>query len=280
VIAKKLSLIFEIPWVADFRDYWTSLKAEDYFESDSRKHQAQELLDEIKNSSKSVMAVNESVATYVGAQSVITNSYDSKLAKLWRTPANRKIFTIGIFGTISDLTPIEPLLTVLQTVKKNRPEIYSHIRVLQVGQVDAKWLNKKINEFGMEDIFHIREFQTRGKAIELLSEAAMFYVGVSPDRGFGLTTNRIFTLLSSGRPILAYAAAGSELNRIISHSADSFRYDGGRIEEAGRFLSETAEKYLNGDLSIDSGASSVREFSSERMLEKFVTLFNQTLNGK
>jgi glycosyltransferase involved in cell wall biosynthesis len=278
VIAQELAQVSGIPWVADFRDFWTSYKAEDYFDSDSKKNKAKELLDEIKSFANSIVAVNESVARYVGAKSVVTNCYDSNLAKQWKKPQLKHRFTIGVFGTISDLTPIEPLLMVLQTVKKSRPEIYSHIRVFQVGQVDSKWLKQKVKDFGLKDIFDIREFQTRAKAIELLSEAALFYVGVSPEQGFGLTTNRIFTLLSSGRPILAYTVSGSEFDRIISHSVNSFRFDDSNTAEAGRYLSQTAQKYFNGDLSIDVEPASVREFSSDRMVEKFVTLFNRAID--
>ncbi len=280
VIAKELSRLSGIPWVGDFRDFWTSFKAEDYLDSDAGQQKAKQLLDELKSSANSIIAVNDSVAKYVGAPSVITNSYDSKLVKLWRRPSKRDTFTIGVFGTISWLTPVEPLLEVLRTVKKNRPEVYAQIKVLQVGQVDFKWFKEKINEYELEDIFEIRQYQSRIKAVELLSEAAMFYVGVSPDKGFGLTTNRIFTLMSSGRPILAYASGGSELDRVISHTDNSFRFDDTRIVEAGSYLSQMAGKYFKGDMPIDIEPESVREFSSDRMVEKFAGLFDRVLSEK
>ena len=278
VIAKKLSQEFGIPWVADFRDFWTSYKAEKYFfDSDGKREKARQFLDETKNSAKSIVAVNESVAKYVGAKSVITNCYDSNLAKLWKQPRNKDRFTIGVFGTISELTPIHPLEAVLQSVKKNDPAIYSHIQVLWVGQTDEEFHKNELEKIGLNEIFDFKGFQPRAKAIELLSEAAMFYLGVS-GLGFGLTTNRIFTLLSSGRPILAYTETGSEFNRIMSNSANSFLFNDFKIEEAAIFLSKTVKQYLNGDLPVDIEPASVREFSSDRMVEKFAALFNQAID--
>ncbi len=280
VVAKELSQEYGIPWVADFRDFWTSYKAERYFfNSDAKRQKAKQLLNDIKSSAKSIVAVNDSVAKYVGADSVITNCYDSQLAKLWKKPRTKDIFTIGVFGTISELTPIYPLIEVLKSVKQNEPEIYSRIRVLQVGQTNEEFHKDELKKIGLNEIFDFRGFQPRAKAIEILSEAALFYLGVS-DLGFGLTTSRIFTLLSSGRPILAYTESGSEFDRIMSNSANSFLFNDFKIEEARKVLSKTVEKYLNGDLSIDVEPASIREFSSERMVEKFATLFKQALNDE
>ncbi len=280
VIAKELSQASGIPWVADFRDFWTSIKAEDYFSSDAKRKEAKALLDEIKSTAKSITAVNESVGEYVGAKSVIANCYDAELAKRWRKPNFNDRFTIGVFGTISNLTPVEPLLKALRSVKQNSPNIYSHLRVLQVGQIDTELLERKMREFELDGILDINRYQAREKAVELLSEAALFYIGTSLEQGFGLTTNRIFTLLSSGRPMLAYTQQGSELDRIISQSTNSFRFDESNVDEAGSYIWQTAEKYLKGDLSIDIEPSSVREYSSERMVKKFGALFNQVLSEK
>jgi len=279
VIAQELAQVSGIPWVADFRDFWTSYKAEDYFNSEQKIQKAKELLGEIKNSAKAVVAVNESVGNYVGAHNIIVNSYDSRLAKHWRFPVDKSKFTIGVFGTLSELTPIEPLLKVLKQLKKSRPDLFSKIKVLQVGQVDRDWLKRHIAEYELQTIFDIKQYQSRKTAIELLSEAALFYVGVS-DLGFGLTTNRIFTLLSSGRLILAYTESGSELDRIIKHSANSFRFGDDNIIEAERYLSQAAQKYFNGDLAIDIEPASIREFSSERMVEKFVRVFDLVMPTK
>ncbi len=280
VIAKELSQEAGIPWVADFRDFWTSINAEEYFGSDAKRKKAKELLDEIIISAKSIVAVNESVAAYVGAKSVISNCYDAELAKRWRKPRIKDKFTIGVFGTVSDLTPIEPLLKVLHLVKQNRPDIYSHLHVLQVGHIETELLKKKASEFGLDIIFYFNGYQAREKAVELLSEAAMFYIGTSLEHGFGLTTNRIFTLLSSGRPILAFSRLGSELDRINLQYSSSFRFDESSFAEAGNYLSQNAQKYLNGDLSIDIEPLSARKYSSDKMVEKFAALFNQVLAEK
>ncbi len=277
VIAKELSRVSGIPWVADFRDYWVSLKAEDFFSSENDRANASRLLNEIKSSANAIVAVNESVGNYVGAKSVIPNCYDSQLARLWRIPEDKSQFTIGVFGTIGELTPIEPLLKVMQLLKQLRPDLYLKIRILQVGQVDMIRLKRQIAEYGLQGIFEIKQYQKRKKAIEFLSDAAMFYIGVSLNKGKGLSTNRIFTLLSSGRPILAYAGSGSELDRIISPYHKSQRFDDGSIREAANFLLRMAEEFLSGNSSFKIEPDYAKEFSDDKMVEKFVSVFEQIL---
>jgi len=280
MVASELAKSSNIPWVADFRDYWTSYKAEECFDNESKKARAKVLLNEIKSSAKAIVAVNQSVADYVGASVIISNSYDSKLAKNWRSPLNKDMFTIGVFGTISELTPVEPLLKVLAALKNEKGKLYSHIRVIQVGLAEVTSLKSRLREFGLENVFDLHGYQPREKAIEILSEAAIFYIGVNPKTGFGLTSNRVFTLLSSGRPMLAFAGKGSELDKILAPTGNAFRFDDNSVQAVVEFLAKKIESYLTGNSNFVSEPDYAKEYSSDRMVEKFARLFDQVPSSK
>lgn len=277
LVAQKCSHVLGIPWAADFQDYWVLEKAEVHFESTKSKQKAKQLLTNIRSSASAVVANNESVGQYVGATSIIPNCYDSELVALWRTPTTRDRFVIGLFGTIAESNPVDPLLKVLDSIKKRRPNLFSKIRVLQVGQVDLRWLAQQLIDYEQQHIFEIRQYQSRKKAIELLSEAALFYFGLSADQGWGITPIRIYTLLASGRPILAYAPAGSEIDKIVAKYKNSFRFDDNAIDKASDFVCRQAERFLKGDLSFNIVPDGVARFSSERMVEKFARLFDEVL---
>ncbi|MCH7690629.1 MAG: glycosyltransferase [candidate division Zixibacteria bacterium] len=149
--------------------------------------------------------------------------------------------------------------------------------VLQVGQVDLHWLNQQLIDYEQQDIFEIRQYQSRKKAIELLSDAALFYFGLSADEGQGITPIRIYTLLTSGRPLLAYAPSGSEIDKIVAKHKNSFRFDDNAIDKASDFVCRQAERFLKGDLSFNILPDGVAQFSSERMVEKFARLFDEVL---
>ena len=277
LVAKECSHVLGIPWAADFQDYWVLEKAEVHFKSAKSKQKAKQLLTEIKSNACAVVANNESVGQYVGATSIIHNCYDSELAALWRTPTRRDRFVIGLFGTIAESNPVDPLLKVLDSIKKRRPNLFSKIRVLQVGQVDLPWLKQQLIDYEQQDIFEIRQYQSRKKAIELLSEAALFYFGLSADKGQGITPIRVYTLLASGRPILAYAPSGSEIDKVVAKYEYGFRFDDSTIDKASDFVCRQAERFFSGDLSFNIVPDYVAQFSSERMVEKFARLFDEVL---
>lgn len=277
LVAQKLHNEFDIPWVADFTDFWVSQKAEDYFNSERRVVQAKKLLREIKEDSDSVVAVNASCGEYVGAASIIPNCYDSDFVNLWNLPASDETFTIGVFGTISNLTPIEPLLKVLQQIREKQKNVFDRIKVLQVGQVDLEWLSRQLSAYALHGIFDVRQYQSRAAAIKLLAQSSVFYIGIASDSGFGITPGRVFTLLASGRPLLAYAPSGSEIDKIVAKNKNSLRFDDSTINKASDFVCRQAERFFSGDLSFNIVPDDVAQFSSERMAEKFARLFDEVL---
>ena len=277
LVAQKLHNEFDIPWVADFTDFWVSQKAEDYFNSERRVVQAKKLLREIKEDSDSVVAVNASCGEYVGAASIISNCYDSDFVNLWNLPASHETFTIGVFGTISNLTPIEPLLKVLQQIREKQKNVFDRIKVLQVGQVDVEWLSRQLSAYALHGIFDVRQYQSRAAAIKLLAQSSVFYIGIASDSGFGITPGRVFTLLASGRPLLAYAPSGSEIDKIVAKNKNSLRFDDSTINKASEFVCRQAERFFSGDLSFNIVPDDVAQFSSERMAEKFARLFDEVL---
>ena len=280
VVAKEIHISLKIPWVADFTDFWVSLKAENHFDSELKVAKAKNLLAEIKSSADLVVAVNESCGEYVGAEQIISNCYDSDLAKLWNPLADAATFTIGVFGTLSDLTPIEPLLRVLQYVREKWKPVFDKLKVLQVGQVDVHWLNRQLESYKIQDKFEVKQFQNRSLAIQLLSRSSLFYLGISRDQGKGITPGRIFSLLASGRPILAYAPPESEIDKIISKASNSFRFEDKSLDQASEFLSRQVDKWSSGEVRFATEPDYAKEYSSKNMVRKFANLFDKLVASR
>jgi len=279
VIAMKTSLKSNIPWVADFQDFWVLKKAEEYFVSDVHKNKAKELLSQIKASSKSIVANNQSVADYVGADTVISNSFESELVKLWRPPLSREDFVIGLFGSLGDLNPIAPMLEVLTIIKEINRNLYDKTKVLQVGQVDKNWLTEQLVRQGHKDKFEFMGFQDRKKAVQILSESALFYFGLAAEIGSGVIPIRLYTLLASGRPILVFAPPGSEVDNLLTGTGSGFSFDKNGFEEAAQFVIERAEKYETDITSFTEIPEYAQQFSSDKMVERFARLFDRLLNS-
>ena len=97
LVGMKLSREFKLPWIADFRDFWTGYKAEDWFQSENQIKKAQELMQEITATATTVTVVNPAIADYLGRGEVVYNSFDDDRARLWKRPEG-KDFIVGVLG--------------------------------------------------------------------------------------------------------------------------------------------------------------------------------------
>lgn len=276
LVAQTLAREFNRPWLADFRDYWAgTVHTPEVFYHDRprRLRQAKDLLARIRERATALTAVNAGVADYVGAGRVIPNSYDVALNALWTLPEERGNFVVGVLGTINDVTPIEPLFRVLAELREASPDLFEHIRVLHVGDIDPARLETLVSEYRLQG--RVRSMGLRGRAgtIRLLSQSSLMYLGVASRREAGLSTGRIYTMLASGRPLLAHAPDGSEIDRLIADTGAGhvFFEKGG---EAVRYLRSQVQSWAEGSLDMAPNPPYASPYSSRVMAEKFARVLD------
>lgn len=279
LVAGKLSKEFNVPWAADFRDYWTSFKPENWYDNERSIKKAYGLMEKIRGEASSITTINETIAEYLGGANVIYNSYDDNLGELWKTPNKKDNFVVGLFGTFNELCPVTPLLEVLNRIRESSKHLFEKIRLLQVGDVDRTWLLEKLDEFDMADKCQMVSFQPRYEAVKLLSDCSLFYLGVPEKRDAGLSTGRIYLLLASGRPILAAVPTGSEIGKLVETSGNGFCFQDDNIEDAVEYLIGIIESFSSGTLNIKSLPDYAVKFSSENMVKKFAELFDTILSS-
>jgi len=278
LVARKLSKEFNVPWVADFRDYWTSFKPEDWYDNERKIKKAYGLIEKIREEASSVTTINETIAEYLGGADVIYNSYDDNLGKLWKTPDKKDNFVVGLFGTFNELCPVTPLLEVLNRIRESSESLFGKIKLLQVGDVDRAWLLEKLNEFKMADKCQIASFKPRHEAVGLLSDCSLFYLGVPDKRNAGLSTGRIYLLLASGRPILAAVPSGSEIGKLIEASGNGYCFRNENIDKAVEYLTGLIESFSASTLNIKPLPDYAVKYSSDNMVKKFAGLFENILS--
>ncbi len=269
LVARQLARESHLPWVADFRDFWTSYPLEDTFADARSRSRAQQLLKVIKSEATALTTVNESIAGYLGGASVIANSFDPDIARAWQIPSKRDEFVIGLFGTFNHIYPVEPLLKVLASFRAASPDLFSKVRLLQVGNVDEIWLSEQLTEYGLNTICEFRGFHPRREALKLLSEAAMFYIGLPSEKEQAFTTGRIFYLLASGRPLLAAVPWESEIANLVRESSHGFCFTDDTLAEATSYVTSQTEAWVEGRTALEVLPDYSQKYSSTRMAEEF-----------
>lgn len=275
LVAMKLAAECRLPWLADFRDFWTSYPAAESYDSKRFVRRALKLRERIRNRCDRMTAVNLSAADYLGADEVIPNGYDEDLAALWEAPDSMQ-FTIGLFGSFdANLVPIRPLLDVLAKLREGSPDLFNKIRLLQVGSVASDWLTVELEQFGMTALCEMHSFQPRQDAIRLLSTTSAFYFGLSSQSGSGIIPSRLFEILASGRPILSAVSPESEVEKLIQSTGNGYCFTETSTDGVVKYLSDLITDFGRGQLVITPCPDYSKPYTASRMVEKFAQLLDQ-----
>jgi glycosyltransferase involved in cell wall biosynthesis len=275
LVAKQLSVEFNTPWIADFRDFWTLHKAEETYQDQKQAVKALDLLETIRKQASYVTAVNPPIAEYVKADEVIYNSYDSDLARLWQMPKSSEHCVIGLLGTLNEICPVQPLLKVLAVVRETELDLFNRIKLLQVGRVDVKWLQAQLEQYNLTDRCQLHMFQKRADTISILSQASLFFLGLPSQKQRGVTPGRIYILLASGRPILAAVPTGSEVEKLVEQSGTGFCFTDGNINAAAAYLCKQITLFERKALKFVVQPDYAKAFSSENLAKNFARLFDR-----
>jgi len=270
LVARKLSREFSIPWVADFRDYWTAYRVEDLYASRPRRiKRGQKLLTSIRNEAAGITAINGSIGEYAGATDIIYNSFDCDLARQWTAPQQGGDYLIGVLGTLNDIYPVRSLLRVLNTLRTAHHDLFDRVKVIQVGSYDGNWLKAQLEEFNLIDKFELFGFQKREETIKLLSRTSLLYIGLPSVREKGFSTGRIYTMLSSGRPILAAVPPNGEIARLIDISNNGHCFFDDTENTAVSYLAEQIKRFHRGELLVQLQPDYAQPFASDMMARRF-----------
>ncbi|MFZ1684460.1 MAG: hypothetical protein WAU88_10080 [Candidatus Zixiibacteriota bacterium] len=277
LVACKLAKETKIKWVADFRDFWTSTTIDDYYGRSPRAERAYDLLRFIHDQSTCMTAVNNSVASYVGADEVISNGYDPVMAQNWKAPEFGQKFAIGILGTLGEWNPVDPLIDLLQAVISTRGCDPSKLSIVHVGNCDdnSRMTLDRATGLGVEVISH--GLQPRQETIELLSSSHCIFHSLSLGSGKGLTTARIFDSLASGRPILAYGDQGGEVDLLLAGTGNALRFDNQTTGAAADYLVDLIGKWKNGTVTITPTPAYALPYRWDNIAGQFAKLFDSLL---
>jgi glycosyltransferase involved in cell wall biosynthesis len=180
-----------------------------------------------------------------------------------------------LLGTFDKKLPVEPLLQCLADLRDKPTSVFNRIRLIQVGRVDHRWFNEELKRFGLEASCSLHGLQSRERSIEILNACSLFYLGVTPGWGDRITTARVYDLLASGRPILAYAGPGSELAGLLSGANRSRAFSDSDIPAATAFIEQLASDHAGGGARFEPISNYARQYSWNEVAARFATLFDR-----
>jgi glycosyltransferase involved in cell wall biosynthesis len=206
---------------------------------------------------------------------VIPNGYDPETGEYWKQAPSTDAFTIGLLGHQHDTREIEPLLKLLERFRERRPDGLKRMRLLQVGEIDARWFRALIKERGLDMQIDLRGRQSRAETIRTLSQAHFFFLGISQKEGPGFLPGRTFELIASGRPVLAYCRPDSEVARVVGQSSNGLCYHDDTCDRAADGLMTQYDQYAAGNYQYAPLSDYARQFSGDELARRFAALLDK-----
>ena len=285
LIARKISLEFGIPWVADFRDPWTKMF---YFKHLGlgrralRLHLSMEKT--VLDNADCVVAVSPLVQEDFKAMTdtrieLITNGFDlCDFDFEARTHFSSDKFTIlhaGLFA--ADGNP-SMLWEALAALVREHDDFRRDFRLLLCGKTDRAIL-ESINAAGLGELTRDIGYVDHSKVVALMKKAAVLILPLRKEPEYRATLpGKLFEYLASRRPVLGIGQQDGAMAAILSESGAGTTFDWPQQEKMQAWISEKYLLWKEGKLA--DNMADISKYERSALARRYAELFNGLLEEK
>lgn len=291
LIALELKRTLNLPWLADFRDPWTTIDFYDKLRltaASNRKHKRLEK--DVLEKADSVLTVGwhiaESFKKIVNRNiEVITNGYDeddfrpSPPAPLPReTGAEPEKFSISHIGAMNADRNPKMLWAALSELLVENESLKKYLRINFIGKTDYSVLND-LDKFQLSQYVTKTEYLPHTKTTEAMQSAQVLLLALNnTPNTFGVISGKLFEYIASKRPILAIGKENGDAARIIQETGSGMICDFEDKRKMKAEISRLYGLYLQKNLHVTS--SNVSAYSRKVQTGKLADLLNTLVKGK
>ncbi|WP_306014025.1 MULTISPECIES: glycosyltransferase [unclassified Allomuricauda] len=264
---------YNIQWIADFRDPWTSIgyhKKLRLTESSRLKHEALERSVLVK-ADKIVVTSNTTKSEFEAITpkpiKVITNGFDDELQPVEQDAD----FTISHVGSL--LTGRNPLglWQALQELIAENESFKKSLKVQLAGVVGEEVL-QSIKEYGLSAYVAQLGYLSHPKVLETQQKSQLLLLlEIDAEETRGIIPGKLFEYLNAKRPILAIGPKGWEAGNMVEEHQAGHMCLHQDVASLKRVVLEAFQKYEKGNLNCDSvGVEHYHRRALTESLAKFI----------
>ncbi len=273
LIGYHLSKKYQIKWLADFRDPWTSIgyhKSLKLTTASQKKHRYLEQL--ILNEASEILVTSNttkeefqsSISTPI---SVITNGYDSDYEGGAHLDEQ---FTISHIGSLLSERNPQILWKVLSQLAAEDAVFRSDLQLEFMGVVSQEVLNS-LNRYELAPYLKLRGYGSHLEAIRKQQQAQiLLLVEIDSLETEGIIPGKLFEYMAARRPILAIGPKNWEAGRIIMETQTGEVCDYKDEDQLKDILLKWHRAYKNGKLQIIS--KPIEQYSRRKLTGKLAEL--------
>lgn len=264
---------YDIHWIADFRDPWTSIGYHKKLRLTSyarRKHQNLER-EVLVSADKIVVTSNTTKQEFEAITpkpiKVITNGYDDDLQAI---DLDSK-FTISHIGSLlTGRNPKGLWQAIKELVAEN--EAFQKSLTIQLAGVVGGEVLQSIQEFGLESCTKTLGYLSHEKVLELQQKSQVLLVlEIDSEETKGIIPGKLFEYLNAKRPILAIGPKDWEAGVMVEQSEVGVFCHQGDVDAIKAVLLDWFNRYEKGNLECHSkGVEKFHRKALTESLAKFI----------
>ncbi len=257
LIGLALKREFGLPWLADFRDPWTSI---DYFDnlpltaSSLSKHQRLER--EVLSTADRVVVVGEQMRKeflrFNDKVLVVPNGYDTVVEEADPSSLDEE-FTLTYAGLMNADRNPELFWKVLGEMVKGDPDLARDLRLRLIGScsnevlesLEKHGLKGHLEDLGYLDHKEVSRFQRSARVLLLV-------VNQVPSAR-GIVTGKIFEYMSARRPVLAIGPTDGDLAEIVRQTQCGTVIDFEDEKKMRNTIQELYRSFRTNELKVNPG---------------------------
>ncbi len=273
---KKLGM----PWVADFRDPWTTVYYNAYFpRSERTRTKDQRLENSVLAGADAVTVISPGLLEEFHGRSrqveLIFNGYDEADFQPPEKKPHEK-FRITYTGNYKPNQDVPVLWEILAGVAKKDPEFAGKLELRFTGIVDPGIL-QSINSAGLGKYVVTEPFVPHQEAVARMQAAdLLLFIVPQAENNHLILTGKIFEYMASGSRILALGPSGGDAARLLEQAGCDPMMDYFGREAIREFILRSFELWkANGGLVPAYEGEGYRQFSRKAMTGKLAGILDK-----
>lgn len=276
LLGMKAKVRFNLPWLADFRDYWLGGEFV-YTPTGIHRFLHRKLAVRALQTADAVVSVSDPIqqsllkikASAAQKYFVIPNGFDpDDFEKVQPKNNSEKLFLY--MGSLGGANDPGPFFRALGQLGQRNPAVLKNWKILFIGQPLAP---QNLPAHVAEQVEFV-PYVTHPAAIGYLKAAAALLFTLSANVNPGFVTGKIFEYIASGKPIFAISPAGVEATKILQE------YNFGRVITDFNIDHISAElgSFLETDFGSASGKSIERlrsRYSRKKQTQKLASVLDR-----
>ncbi len=253
LIGEGLKMKFNVRWLADFRDPWTSIgyhKKLRLTKASQRKHKTLE--SQVLNNADQIVTTSHTTNTEFAAItkkpiSVITNGHDSS----YKGGSNLDdSFTITHIGSLLTGRNPQNLWKVLSEIARENAVFRADLQLEFLGVVSQDIMDS-LHRFELEPYVRLKGYVSHAAAVrKQRSSQVLLLIEIDSEETKGIIPGKLFEYMTAYRPILGVGPRQWEAGKLVQKTQTGQVFDYSAHSELKKVILEWFRAFKKGSLSI------------------------------